>query len=228
MERHFEQHLETLGGMVQRLGGLVEQAIGKSVRALVVRDDDLAQDVIREDSAIDQFELDIDQFAMEALARYQLAARDLRFVITALQITSDLERMGDHAANIAHRALELNAEPPLKPLVDIPQMARGAQDMVRGALDAFVNRDGREARLVIPRDEELDQRMETIFRELLSYMLEDPRTIRRAIRLTFLAKELERIGDRAINICEEVVYMAEGKVIKHSGPAGEDEHPQNS
>lgn len=214
--------------MVQRLGGLVEQAIGKSVRALVVRDDGIAEEVIGEDAAIDQFELEIDQFAMESLARYQLAARDLRFVITALQITSDLERMGDHAVNIAHRALELNSEPPLKPLVDIPQMARSAQEMVRGALDAFVNRDGQGARKVIPMDEALDLRMETIFRELLSYMLEDPRTIRRAIRLTFLAKELERIGDRAINICEEVVYMAEGRVIKHLGPSGHEEQQPGS
>jgi phosphate transport system protein len=161
-------------------------------------------------------ELDIDQFTMELLARYQLAARDLRFVTTAMQITTDLERMADHAVNICHRAIELNTEAPLKPLVDIPLMARRTQEMVRAALDAFVNRDADAARDVIPMDDELDHRMETIFRELLSYMLEDPRTIRRAIRLTFLAKEFERIGDEATNICEEVVYMVEGKVIKHA------------
>ena len=216
MERHFEHQLEILATTMQRLGGLVEQSIGNSVRALVERDERIATAVIRDDAAIDHLELEIDQFVITMLARFQLAARDLRFVTTAMQITTDLERMADHAANICHRAIELNTEPPLKPLVDIPQMARRAQEMVKGALDAFVARDADAARAVIPLDDELDHRMETVFRELLSYMLEDPRTTRRAIRLIFVAKEFERIGDQVTNICEEIVYMVEGKVIKHA------------
>ena len=223
MERHFEHQLDQLGAMVQRMGGLVEQAIGNAVRSLVERDDRIAAQVIRDDAQIDQLELEIDQFTMELMVRYQLAARDLRFVMTAMQITTDLERLADHAGNIAQRAIELNAEPPLKQLVDIPQMARRAQEMVRSALDAFVNRDAEAARAVIPLDDELDSRMEAVFRELLSYMLEDPRTTRRAIRLIFVAKEFERIGDEATNIAEEIVYSVEGKIIKHAWIGDEDE-----
>ncbi len=216
MERHFEHQLQLLAGAVQRMGGLVEQAIGKSVEALVKRDPNLAAEVSREDEAIDQLELEIDQLVMETLARYQLAARDLRFVTTAMKIVPDLERMADHATSICQRSIELNAEPPFKPLVDIPMMARRAQEMVRGALDAFVARDAAAARAVIAMDDDLDRRMEQVFRVLLSYMIEDPRTITRSIRLTFVAKTFERIGDQATNICEMVVYMAEGRVIKHT------------
>lgn len=226
MERHFEHQLASLATAVQRMGGLVEQAIGKAVEALVKRDADLAAEVIREDEAIDQLELDIDQLAMETLARYQLAARDLRFVTTAQKIVPDLERIADHAVNIAQRAIELNAEPPLKPLVDIPMMARRAQEMVRGALDAFINRDAAAARAVIAMDDDLDRRMEQVFRVLLSYMLEDQRTITRSIRLTFLAKTFERIGDQATNICEMVVYMTEARVIKH-GHHGRPQEPDH-
>lgn len=215
MERHFEQQLEALAAAVQRMGGLVEQAIGKSVEALVKRDPALAAEVIREDQQIDELELEIDKMVMETLARYQLAARDLRFVTTAMKIVPDLERMADHAVNICQRSIELNAEPPFRPLVDIPMMARRAQEMVRGSLDAFVTRDAAAARAVIAMDDDLDRRMEQVFRVLLSYMLEDPRTITRSIRLTFVAKYFERIGDQATNICEMVVYMAEGRVIKH-------------
>lgn len=215
MERHFEHQLELLATTIQRMGGLVEQAIGKSVEALVKRDPALAAEVIREDQQIDELELEIDKMVMETLARYQLAARDLRFVTTAMKIVPDLERMADHAVNICQRSIELNAEPPFRPLVDIPMMARRAQEMVRGSLDAFVSRDAAAARAVIAMDDDLDRRMEQVFRVLLSYMLEDPRTITRSIRLTFVAKYFERIGDQATNICEMVVYMAEGRVIKH-------------
>jgi phosphate transport system protein len=215
MERHFEHQLESLAAAVQRMGGLVEQAIGRSVEALIKRDAELAAQVIRDDQAIDQLELEVDQIVMETLARFQLAARDLRFVTTAMKIVPDLERMADHAVNICQRSIELTTEPPFKPLVDIPLMARRAQEMVRGALDAFINHDAAAARAVIAMDDDLDRRMEQVFRVLLSYMLEDPRMITRSIRLTFVAKTFERIGDQATNVCEMVVYMAEGRVIKH-------------
>ncbi|UCF67096.1 MAG: phosphate signaling complex protein PhoU [Acidobacteriota bacterium] len=215
MERHFEHDLETLSARLQQLGGMVEEAIGRSIEALVNRDAELARSVIRDDERVDQLELTIDQLAMQIFARYQLAARDLRFVATAIKITPDLERIGDHAVNVCERALELLEEPPLKPLIDLPLMARRAQEMLRRALDAFVNHDADEARAVIMMDDELDQRMESIFRELLSYMMDDHRTISRALRLTFLAKYFERIGDQATNIAEMIVYMVEGRVIKH-------------
>jgi phosphate transport system protein len=218
MERHFIHELEQLAALIYRMGGMVERSIGNATRALVDRDIDLARRTVAEDEAIDQMELDVDSATMRLLALYQLAARDLRFVTTAMKITPDLERMADHAVNICERAIELAHETPLKPYVDLPLMAHRAQEMVRGALDAFVQRDANAARRVIAMDDDLDRRMETVFRELLSFMLEDPRTISRAIRLIFIAKYFERIGDQATNICEQVVYMSEGTVIKHAPP----------
>ncbi len=215
MERAFEQQLEELSALIQRIGGHAEEAIGLAVRALVERDPDLAQQVIDGDENIDRLELEADQLVMQILARYQLAARDLRFIVTVIKIVPELERVGDQAVNIAERALELMNEPPLKPLVDLPKMADRAQEMIRGALDAFDKRDTVSAREIIAMDEELDHRTESIFRELVSYMMEDPKTITRSIRLTFLAKYFERIGDQATNMAEQVIYMAEGKVVKH-------------
>ncbi len=217
IERHFERELERLGSEILRLGGLVEQAIDRSVRALVERDSSVARRVIEDDGAIDQLENEIDQLCTDLLALRQPIARDLRYITTALKITPDLERIADHAVNIAERALELNAEPPLKPLIDIPRLAGMARDMVHGSLEAFVRRDADAARAIIPRDDALDSLMEQIFRELLSFMIEDNHTITRAMRLIFVSKYFERIGDQATNVCEMVVYMVEGRVVKHGG-----------
>jgi phosphate transport system protein len=223
--RHFEEQLDILSEKILVLGGLVEEAIGKSVSALVDRNSDLARQVIADDVNMDRLELEIDALCMEMLALQQPFARDLRFVTTAMKITTDLERIGDLAGNISERAIELNEEPQLKPFIDIPLMARRAQEMVRGALDAFVQRDPQRAREVIRMDDDLDERMEQIFRELLSFMLESPNTITRALRLTFVAKYFERIGDQATNVCEQVVYMTEGRVIKHPLVAREHREP---
>ena len=212
---YFEEMLESLSEKILRLGGLVEEAIGFSVRALVDRDDELARRVVAGDAKIDALEISIDKLCMELLARYQPMARDLRFITTAMKITPDLERIADHAVNISERALELNEEPPLRAMVDIPMMAQRAQEMLRGALDAFVRDDAAAARAVIGMDDELDRRMEQVFRVLLSHMMEDPKTVTRALRLTFVAKYFERIGDQATNICEMVVYMSEARMIKH-------------
>ena len=209
------EQLEQLSEMILRLGGLAEEAIGKSVRALVDRDSDLARQVIAGDSQVDALELEIDDLCVEILARHQPMARDLRFVATAMKITPDLERIADHSVNISERVLELNDEPPLAALVDMPLLAGRAQQMVRGALDAFVRHDAKAALQVIRMDIELNQRMEQVFRVLLSYMLDDPKTISRALRLTFVAKYFERIGDQSTNICEQIVYMTEARVIKH-------------
>jgi phosphate transport system protein len=215
--RHFEEQLDALSGMIVQLGGLVEEAIGRSVIALVERDSSLARRVIGDDNAVDRLELEIDRLCVEMLALHQPMARDLRFITTAMKITPDLERIADLAVNISERAIELNEEPQLKPFIDIPLMARRAQEMVHGALDAFVQHDPAAARMVIALDDELDRRMEQVFRELLSFMIEDPHLITRALRLTFVAKNFERIGDQATNVCEQVVYMCEGQVIKHLG-----------
>jgi len=222
LQRHFQEQLDDLAEKVLVMGGLVEEAIGQTVSALVTRNSVLARRVILEDEAIDRFDLEIDQVGMEILGLHQPVARDLRFVITAMKITNDLERIADLCTNVAERAIELNEEPQLKPFIDIPVMARRAQQMVRGALDAFVQRDPAAARAVIAMDDELDERMEQVFRELLSYMIEDPKTITRALRLMFIAKYFERMGDQATNIGEQIVFMAEGRVIKH--PALSAEH----
>lgn len=216
MQRHFDRDIDELKQLLLRMGAVVEDAIGLSIRALLERDTEVAERVIDADRMIDQMELDVDQHTVELIAKMQPTAVDLRFVATAMKITPELERIADLAVDVCERAVELNREPPLKPLVDIPRLARMAQDMVRQSLDAFVRRDAALAREVISRDDEVDLLTEQSFRELLTYMLEDSRNISRAIRLTFVGKYFERMADGATNICEMVVYLVEGKVIKHS------------
>ncbi len=215
-QTHFHEQLELLEEKLLRMGGMVEEAIGKSVRALIDRNSRLAREVLQGDVEIDRMELEIDDQCIDLLARNQPMARDLRFITTAMKVTPDLERIADHAVNVSERAMELNEEPPLNALVDIPWMAARAQEMVRGALDAFVRSDAEAARAVIALDSGMDRRMEQVFRVLLSHMLEAPKTISRCLRLTFVAKYFERIADQATNICELVVYMTEARVIKHT------------
>lgn len=211
--RHFDRDIEHLKELLLRMGAMVEDAISDSIRALVERDSALAERVIASDDAIDEMELEIDQHTIELIAKMQPAAVDLRFVATAMKINPELERIADLAVDVCERAVELNREPLLKPIIArLPTMA---QDMVRHALDAFVRRDASLARQVIARDDEVDALTEQSFRELLTYMLEDSRNISRAIRLTFIGKYFERMADAATNICEMVVYLVEGKVIKH-------------
>ena len=218
--RHFDAQLEDLSARVLRLGGLVEEAIGRSVRALVDRNSDLARQVIAADVDVDRLELEIDELCMEMLALHQPFARDLRFITTAMKITPDLERMADLAVNVSERALELNEEPHFRPQVDLPFMATKAREMVRRALDAFLRKDAAAARAVIAMDDELDRRMEQVFHELLSVMRERPESVTRALRLSFVAKYFERIGYQATNIAEQIVWMTEGRVIKHPGAGG--------
>jgi phosphate transport system protein len=194
---------------------MVEDAIQLSIRALLERDSELAQRVIDQDDLIDQMELEIDAHTVELIAMMQPAARDLRFVATLMKITPELERIADLAQDVCERAIELNREPRLEVAIDLPRLARIAQEMVRHALDAFVRGDAALARQVIRRDDDVDLLTEQSFRALLTYMLEDSRSISRAIRLTFVGKYFERMADGATNICEMVVYLVEGKVIKH-------------
>jgi phosphate transport system protein len=217
IERHFEKDLARLTETLLRLGGAVEYSISEALEALTDRDPERARRVLDHDEEIDQLELETDQLCTDLLALHQPIASDLRFIVTALKIAPELERVGDLAGNISERAIELAGEPLLKPLIDIPRMGGIAREMIRASLDAFVARDAAAARAVIARDDELDRLMEQIFRELLSFMIEDPRTITRALRLQIVAKYIERIGDGATNLCEMIVYLAEGRVIRHGG-----------
>ena len=215
LQRNFQEQLDVLAEKILVMGGLVEEAIGNCLSALVERNSVLAKRIMLDDERVDKLDLEIDQLGMEILGLHQPVARDLRFVITGMKITNDLERIADLATNVADRAIELNDKPQLKPFIDLPLMARRAQQMVRAALDAFVQRDAASARAVIAMDDELDRRMEQIFRELLSFMIEDPKTTTRALRLMFVAKYFERMGDQATNIGEQIVFMTEGRLIRH-------------
>jgi phosphate transport system protein len=222
MQRHFDKDIEELKDLILRMGAMVEDTIAQSIRALMERDTDLAEAVIANDDEIDRMEVLIDQKTIELIAKMQPTATDLRFVATMMKITPELERIADLAQDVCERVTELNREPQLKPMVDIPRLAQAAQTMVRQALDAFVRGDAKLARHVIAEDDNVDHLTEQSFRELLTYMLEDPRNISRAIRLTFMGKYFERMADGATNICEMVVYLVEGKMIKHTAPMPSD------
>jgi phosphate transport system protein len=215
MQRHFEFELQKLKDDLVRMATLAETAIGLSIKALVSRDAELAKQVIASDDAINALEIEIDELCLRTMALYQPEARDLRLLAMALKINNDLERMGDQAVNIAERTLELLKEPLLKPLIDIPRMAEVAQRMVKDSLDAFVEQDVERARGVCRKDDEVDRYDDQIFRELLTYMMEDPKTITRSVHLILVSRHLERIADHATNIAEDVIYLVEGKNIKH-------------
>jgi len=216
MQRHFHDELEALKQTLLAMGGLVEDQIRRVMRALMDRDDTLAQEVIERDRQVNAYDVEVDETCVNLLALHQPAAGDLRFITTAMKIVTDLERIGDQAVNIAQRALELNREPQLKPYIDLPRMAERAQAMVKDSLDAFVTRDTGLARRVCAADAEVDGLKEQIFRELLTYMMQDPRTTPRAIRLILISRFLERVADHATNIAEMVVYMVEGKMVRHT------------
>ena len=215
MERHVDLELRRLKDELVRMAGLAEAAIGLSVKALVSRDAEMARQVIASDDAINTLEIEIDELCLRTMALYQPEAKDLRFLAMALKIINDLERMGDQAVNIAERTLELLKEPLLKPLIDIPRMAEVAQRMVKDSLDAFVQQDVERARAVCQRDDEVELYDDQIFRELLTYMMEDPKAITRSVNLILVSRHLERIADHATNIAEDVIYLVEGKNIKH-------------
>lgn len=215
MERHIDLELRRLKDELVRMASLAEAAIGLAVKSLVSRDAEMARQVIASDDAINKLEIDIDELCLRTMALYQPEAKDLRFLAMALKINNDLERMGDQAVNIAERTLELLKEPLLKPLIDIPRMAELSQRMVKESLDAFVQQDVARARAVCTQDDAVDQYDDQIFRELLTYMMEDPKAITRSVNLILVSRHLERIADHATNVAEDVIYMVEGKTIKH-------------
>jgi len=216
MQRHFHEELEALKQTLLAMGGLVEDQIRRVMRALLERDGVLAQEVIDRDARVNAYDVEVDEKCVELLALHQPAAGDLRFITTAMKIVTDLERIGDQAVNIAQRSLELNAEPQLKPYIDLPVMADRAQRMVKESLDAFVARDTELARRVCSEDAAVDALKEQIFRELLTFMMADPRTIPRAIRLILISRFLERVADHATNIAEMVIYMVDSKMVRHT------------
>jgi phosphate transport system protein len=213
-----EKELRHLKELLVKMSVFVETAIKDAVNALVERDDEMATKVIAGDHAINALDVQIDEECIRILACTQPMAQDLRFITTAMKITTDLERIADNAVNIAERALELNKEPLLKPYIDIPRMSRIAQRMVVDTINAYINKDNALAKDVIMRDDEMDELNEGIWEELMAIMMKDPSTISRAVKITYVSKYLERIADHATNIAEDVIYMAKGKIIRHMDP----------
>ena len=215
MERRFDEALKQVRERLFAMAGMAEHAVGKAVKALVDRQAALAAEVIYDDAAINRLEVEVEESCLALLARYQPEARDLRFIAMVFKIVNDLERVGDQGVNIAERTLDLLKEPLLKPLIDIPQMALLAQQMLKDALDAFVNQDAERARGVCRRDDEVDHLNDQVYHELLVYMTQDPKTITRAVDLILIGRHLERVADHATNIAEDVYYLVRGMTIKH-------------
>ena len=214
-DKKYEEDLKKLHEEILYMGGLVEDQIQKAVKSLVDRDSELAKIIIERDHEVNRLDVEIDDLCIRLLALHQPAGKDLRFITTGLKITTDLERIGDMAVNTCERALELNQEPQLKPYIDIPRMARIAQRMTRESLDAFVREDTSLALKVCKDDEEIDQLNSQIFREVITFMIEDPHTVSRAIKFSAISKYLERMADHATNIAEMVIFMVKGKSIRH-------------
>ena len=222
-ETHFQKELEELKENLLKMAATVEEAIRDAVQSLVKRDPEFAQKTFEFEDRINKMEITIDEMCLKLLALRQPMAADLRFITSAMKITTDLERMGDQAVNISERALALTQEPQLKPYIDIPRMAEIAQSMVKDVLDAFVNRDSKLARSVCERDDVVDGLNDQVMRELLTYMMSDPKTIARSVHLILIARCLERIADHATNIAEDVIFMVHALVIKHHADTREQE-----
>jgi len=212
---HYSEEMDRLKEFLLAMASHAESAVARSIRALVERDDSLARQVIQEDTIIDKFEIDIDDTAIHLLVKAPLAT-DLRLTTVAMKISQNLERVGAAAVTIARRAIDLGAEPQLKPYVDIPRMASMSLEMLRDSITAFINRESARARSVVPRDHDVDNLNRQLHRELASFMVERPATISRCLNLMTISKSLERVADHATNIAEEVVYLYEAVDIRHS------------
>jgi phosphate transport system protein len=215
MDTHFQRELEELKESLLKMASLVEEALRNAIQSLVERDSSLAQKTFDVEDRINKMENAIDEMCLRLLALRQPVATDLRFITSAMKINTDLERMGDQAVNIGERAISLNQEPQLKPYIDIPRMTKITQSMVKDVLDAFVNKDPKLARSVCERDDLVDGLNDQVFRELLTYMISDPKTTTRAVHLMIVCRCLERIADHATNIAEDVIFMVDALVIKH-------------
>ncbi len=214
--KQFDTELNEIRSLILQMGGKVETMIANCIQSLVHRDSDLADQTVLSDHEVNHLEVLIDEKCLEVLARRQPAARDLRFLTLAMKIVTDLERIGDQCCSICHRVKELNEEPPLKPYIDLPRLAEAASAMVKDALDAFVRGDDTLAVTVCQNDQFVDDLNIQIQRELLTFMMEDPSTIGRSMKLNYISKYLERIADHATNVAEMVIFMVKGKDIRHT------------
>jgi len=216
----FDHELQDLRDNLLRLGSMVDTSISRSIQALKERDQGLARQIIADDEKINELRFKIEEDCVKLIARQQPAARDLRLIVAAMNIVLDLERMGDHAAGIATIVLRMGDEPLLKPLIDLPRMAEISKDMLRKSLDALISGNTEEAVAITQIDDQVDLLYNQIFRELISFMIEDPRTVTRAMYLLFCAHNVERIADRVTNICERVVFVATGRLQEISSVPG--------
>ncbi|MGH7197134.1 MAG: phosphate signaling complex protein PhoU [Candidatus Omnitrophota bacterium] len=215
MERHFDEELKNLKQRLLHMADTAQEMLGLAVKALAERKENLAREVFEHEKRVNMMEIEIEDAVLRLLATRQPAAGDLRLLTAILKINNDLERVGDQAVNISEIAVELLKQPPLKPLIDIPHMANLAQRMVKNSLDAFVNHNPELAQQVCGDDDAVDRLNDQIFRELLTYMMEDPKSINRAVELILVARNIERVADHATNISEDVIFIEEGKNIKH-------------
>jgi phosphate transport system protein len=222
MDTHFQKELVQLKENLLKMATLVEETIRSAISALMNRDSEMVKRTMAQEDKINAMENAIDEMCLKLLALRQPLAADLRFITSAMKIVTDFERMGDQAINIVERAASLNLEPQLKPYIDIPRMAEIVQTMVKDVLDAFVNGNSKLARSVCERDDLVDGLNDQVHRELLTYMMSDPKTITRAVHLMIVSRCLERIADHATNIAEDVIFMVDALVIKHRADQKED------
>ncbi len=214
-DRPFAEDLKKLKDSILKMGSLVESMIARSIQSLMKRDSNLAREIFQDEKQVNSLEVEIDELALRILALYQPAASDLRFAAFGMKVSTDLERIGDLAVNICEHVLELNKEAPLKPYIDIPEMARKSQAMVQGALDAFVEQDANLAKKICESDDEVDRLEDKIYDDLLKMIQADSLAVSRGIRLLLIARQLERIADHATNVAEEVNFLVKGEDIRH-------------
>ena len=222
--KSYDEELRRLNNAITQMGGLGESQLAAAIDAVMKRDSELAARVVEGDAQVDQLEHEVDGLVVRLLALRQPMARDLREILAALRIASDLERICDYAANVAKRSIVLNQSPPVKPVYTLPRMVKLAQALTKDVLDAYVARDAEKALIAWARDEELDEMYSGLFRELLTYMMEDPRNITACTHLLFCAKNIERIGDHATNIAETVYYIVTGKQMPPERPKEDTSH----
>jgi len=215
MQRHFDEQIQDLLEKLVRMGRTAESMIQMALRTLIERDESLAAEVSRREEEVNELQMEIDDRAVKLTALQQPVGGDVRFLFMASRIASELERIGDQAVNICQNVHHVLKAPPLKPLVDLPRMGEIAELMVRNSIEALVTRDCNLADLVLNDEKEVDAFRDQIFRVLLTYMMADPGTIERALGLILIARNLERVGDHATNIAEEVIYMVEGREVRH-------------
>jgi phosphate transport system protein len=219
--KSFDEDLKRLNNVIAEMGGLAEAQLTRAVESLVRRNTELATQVVQDDKRIDALETEVGQMTVRMLALRQPMAQDLREVVAAIKIASDIERIGDYAKNIAKRAIVLSAHTPLKPVASIPRMSQLALHIIKDVLDAYIEKDAEGARAAWRRDEEVDEMYNSVFREMLTYMMEDPRHIGPCTHLLFIAKNIERIGDHATNVAEIVYYLVHGKSLDEERPKGD-------